>query len=393
MKFAVVSLRGHGLPLALKLQEEGHSVKLIPLTEPLVGGGLVPLVQKNGESCERLIFRNVTKDTMIVFTHGEFGALAEALQKAGYLTFGASNFHLSLQQNPAYIKAMNSLYGINSVPEDIGGACAVEAWFNGDDFIYPAFGLFPEYGFMPGDVGPVTECAGVTGFAFRNFRPTRFRNTLEKLRPALRKVDYRGPISVDILGGAALRYVCGFRFDFIYLMMQLLDQPFGKLLADVSRGMVKSIRTKFDYGVCVRATMPPYPHGTRTPQSLAIAADIDVEQGLLPIGLRKEEGKLLTASESGEAFCVCGFGNTIKDAQAQAFQVMSRFVVPDLQFRIDIGALALRNVNVLLQSEKEESGGRFRGSSNVQAQGGGPENVSDEPTRVPDVVAPHAGAR
>lgn len=374
MKFVTVSVRGEGLPIAMKLQDEGHSSRFHSVQLGRVGEGFVETIDEKGNgSLEKMLMRHVTKDTMIVFTNGEFGSAAENLQRAGYLTFGASRFHASLQGNGHYAQALCSLYGINNVPEDASIPCAVEAWFNGEDFIYPIFGLFPEYGFMPGDVGVPTECAGVTGFAFKNFRPVKFRDVLEKLRPALRKVDYRGPISVDIIGNAVVRFVCGFRFDFAYLMLQLIEQPFGRLLVDVARGMVKGIRTNFNYGVCVRATLPPYPHGSGATENLVIGAEAELREGMIPIGLRMEEKQLLTASPTGEAFCVRGSGPTIKDAQAQAFQQLGKFMVPNLQFRIDIGSLALKYISALLQSDpKEESGGRPGRAPVVQAEGGGP---------------------
>jgi len=352
MKFMTVCARGEGLPIAMKLQDEGFASKLFSLQNPGVGEGLVEVVkiQDNG-SVEKQIMKNATKDTMIVFTRGEFGPIAEKLQGMGYLTFGASSFHASLQQNAGYVNAINSLYGIQSVPDDLNSLCVLEAWFSGEDFIYPIFGLFHEYGFMPGDVGPVTECAGVTGFAFKNFRPPKFQATLEKLKPALKKVDYRGPISVDLIGNAVMRYVCGMRFDFMYLFMQLIEQPLGKLLIDVARGMIKGLRVRFDYGMCVRATMPPYPHGTVIPNPLSIASVADLKEGLIPIGLSKQEDRLVTSSQSGEAFCVCGFGATVKDAQANTFQRIGKLIVPNLQFRIDIGAMALKNIGQLLQSD------------------------------------------
>lgn len=364
MKFMTICERGEGLPIALRLKDEGYSSKLLNLRNSAVGEGLVDVVyprKEDGGNVERIIIKNSTKDTMLIFTKSAFGSLADKLQTEGYLTFGASNFHASMQSSADYVMAINTLYGVQHIPDGLGNACALEAWFSGEDFIYPVFGLFPEYGFMPGDVGPVTECAGVTGFAFKNFRPPRFQASLEKLKPLLKKVDYRGPISVDVVGNAVVRYICGMRFDFVYLFMQLIDQPFGKLLIDVARGMVKGLRVRYDYGMCVRATMPPYPHGTLTPAALAIASVDALKEGLIPIGLSKQEDQLVTSTYSGEAFCVYGLGATVKDAQAVTFQRIGKLIVPDLQFRIDIGARALQSIGQLLQSDskREEHNASF----------------------------------
>jgi len=358
MKFLTVCVRGEGLPIALRLQEEGHQSKLCCTDSSLVGDGLVETVKLRREggpvSFARTIRQEATKDTMIIFTRSSFGYMAEALQKEGYLTFGASPFHQAMQDNFTYANSFSEVYDLPTTPDTLGGAYAIEAWFNGEDFIFPIFGLFPEYGFMAGDIGPATECAGVTGFPFKSFRSPRFASTLEKLRPALKKMDYKGPISIDVMSGAVMRYVCGFRFDFIYLMMQMIEQPFGRLLMDVARGMAKAMRVRFDYGMCVRATFPPYPNrNDNPPTNLAIGLAQDLKDGLIPTGVRQQEKSLIMASFTGDAFCVSGFGATIKEAQSSVYRKIPAFMSPNIQFRIDIGAVALNQIGALLSDGRE----------------------------------------
>lgn len=352
MKFAVISERGEGLPIALRLKAEGHAVVFMPGDRSRTGEGFVnQTVQQQQESAFGAIRRVTDKSAILVFTNATQGALAERCRTQGYLTFGASLFHQVLACNPVYQQAVLKLVEIPFLPTGSMIQFALEGWFNGEDFIYPIFGLIPEYGFLVGDIGPPIECAGVTGFAFKTFKPLRFKETIERLRPLLKSVDYKGPISVDILGGAVLRVVCGFRFDFSYLFLGLLDLELGQLITDTIRGLVKQMRVSYNYGICVRATLPPYPHVLAEPKGLVIYDERNPHSELVPTGVRREQEKWFTSSFTGEAFCACAYAPSIKEAQQNVFQILSRAMVPDLQFRLDIGGLALKHISHLLQAE------------------------------------------
>lgn len=377
MKFLTVCERGEGLPIAMQLAKEGHSSKLMCTDGSSVGKGIVETLEFHPKlygrppllSTVQQISRSAPKDTILIFTQARYGVCEDVLRGKGYLSIGASPFHASLLDE-AYAQSVNRMCEIETTPQNMQSVYALEGWFNGEEFLYPIFGLFPEYGFMAGDLGPAIECAGVTGFAFKNFPFKAFSETLGKLTPVLRKMDFRGPVSADICGDAVLRYVPGMRMDFFYLFMQLLEQPLGKLFADLVRGMVKMIRTNFSYGVCVRATMPPFPHQKAEPSGLAIGQDRDLDSGMIPTGLQQMGKDLVIASFSGDAFCTCAIGSSVKEAQAALYQRTAHFVVPNLQFRIDIGALALRNIHFLLQREGEKGNGGKRGVARGEPQTG-----------------------
>lgn len=358
MKFAVISRRGEGLAIAMRLREEGHAVVFVVVDRSEIGKGFVDqTVPMEKESVFGCIRRVTDKSAVLIFTSSSLGAIAERCKQQGYLALGSGNFHAHLERDGTYQNIVLQSAGLSVIPKDPMVPYALEGWFNGDDFIYPIFGMVPEYGFLAGDLGPVTECAGVTGFAFKAFRPLRFKETLEKLRPTLKTIDYKGPISIDVLGGAVLRIVCGFRFDFTYLLLGFLDGELSQLIVDTVRGLAKQMRVVYDYGMCVRATMPPYPHVVATPKNLAIYKENEFKGHMVPIGVQRKDGSWFTASFTGESYCVCDFAQSIKEAQQLVYQTFTHVMVPDLQFRIDIGGLALKNISYLLQSDpikKEE---------------------------------------
>jgi len=368
MKFLIISARGEGLQLARRLESEEHSCTFLSLMEPQIGRGIVNLPEdnENGNGFVRMgipafskyVHKIATKDTIIIFTSPGLGSAAEAFQKQGYLTFGAGLFHDSLWGSEEMRKNANLIHGIQNFSSEYDEAPSiVEGWFNGEEFIFPIWGAVQEYGFMAGDVGVPIECAGITAFAFTSFKPRLFTESIEKLAPMLRKVNYKGPISADLRGSTVVRYLCGFRFDLFHLQLGLLEQEAGQIFGNLARGLLNKIRFSHDYGVCIRATFPPFPHSLAEPDDSAALGDLSDLGNYALTGVRKDGDAFLPASHDGQLLCACGYGKSIKEAQASAFDKISLIPAKKLQFRVDIGALALRNISALLkQRQREEVG-------------------------------------
>jgi len=367
------------------LKAEGHAVAFLTADYCRIGEGLVPLIEGpneqtdnaatrfHGKATMAMIKSCSSKDTIIIFTGGGFGEMADTLVKMGYLVFGAGLFQDNLRGQENFIKMLNSMYEVECVRDGNGIDCVIEGWFNGEDFIYPLFGAVQEYAFMAGNVGPAIECSGATYFAFKNFRPIQFQKSLGRIKPVLKKLNYKGPISVDMNGDNVIRYIPGFRFDTTYVFMALLQQEFGSLIVDTMRGMVKQMKCSFDYGVTVRATVPPYPHATREPGTDSLGTLKDwLDHGVALTGVREENGLLYPASFNGEIGATVHTAETIKEAQAGSLRAMSSILTLGMQFRIDIAGVALKTIGPILsygvQKKEVQHGGVKEGD---RATGGG----------------------
>src|SRR3989344_9461835 len=78
-----------------------------------------------------------------------------------------------------------------------GVEVAVGAFFNGKDFVWPVNVNFEHKRVFPGDIGPFTGDMGA--LMFWSTPNTLFRETLEKMLPALRESGYIGYIDVNCI--------------------------------------------------------------------------------------------------------------------------------------------------------------------------------------------------
>ena len=158
---------------------------------------------------------------------------------------------------------------------------------------------------------------------------------------------------MDLEGDAVRRIICGFRFDLFHLEMKLLAQDVGKLIVDTVRGLTKQFRTHFMYGVNVRVTQAPYPHA-EAPPSITAFENLALTSGMSVTGLRMDDGLLYPASVTGELFTISGAGLTIKEAQNEAYEQLALVAKPGMQFRVDIGSVALRTIGKILSFDAEK---------------------------------------
>jgi phosphoribosylamine--glycine ligase len=142
-----------------------------------------------------------------------------------------------------------------------GVEVSTEGWFNGRDFLSPFNHTFEEKRFMEGNLGPNTGCMGNVVLARESNKLTKA--TVERLKPFLSKVGYRGPVDVNCIvneqGAFALEATARFGYDAIEALVEGLKEPFLDLLFETSMGTKKTMNITEDAMIAVRLSVPPYP--------------------------------------------------------------------------------------------------------------------------------------
>ncbi len=142
-----------------------------------------------------------------------------------------------------------------------GVEVSTEGWFNGRDFIRPFNHTFEEKRFMEGNLGPNTGCMGNVVLARDSNKLTRA--TVERLKPFLVKIGYRGPVDINCIvnekGAYALEATARFGYDAIEALAEGLREPLLDLFFETAMGTKKEMDLTQDSMIAVRLSVPPYP--------------------------------------------------------------------------------------------------------------------------------------
>lgn len=240
---------------------------------------------------------------------------------------------------------------------------SIEGWFNGQDWIYHSINsTLEEKRFLTGNLGPNTGCMGNVVFFYRHARPRLAKDTLLRLTSVLRRADYRGPIDINTKGGYALEFTPRFGYDAIQTAYELFNTELGRTLSDVARGQSRAFKVSFDYAIGVTMTVPPSPGDNLEELGESQGTPIRISDPLLPYfhlgdAMLDRDGTLVTAGNDGVAGVMTAVGPTVKDAKQLVYERVKQVKIPDVQYRLDIGERAIREVPQLL---KEVSDGVSR---------------------------------
>ena len=236
-----------------------------------------------------------------------------------------------------------------------GTEVSVEGWFNGEDWIYHSINsTMEEKRLLTGSLGPNTGCMGNVVFFYRHARPSLAKATLFKLTNILRRAQYLGPIDVNTKGGYALEFTPRFGYDAIQAMTELLEMELGKMLADVAKGQARSWRPSFDFSTGVTMSVPPFPSNNEEEVANSYGIPVRLPDNLLPffhlgdVQLNKS-GDMVTSGNDGVVGVMTALASTITESRKLCYERVKKVKVPNIQYRLDIGERALREVPQLLK--------------------------------------------
>jgi phosphoribosylamine--glycine ligase len=241
-----------------------------------------------------------------------------------------------------------------------GYEISIEGWFNGKEFIPELYNhCLEDKNFMPGNLGPSIGNAGCIIAGGNNIDPKSIAE-MEKLVPYLRKNDYRGAIDLAFIVDDknnywGLEFCARIGYVSIEPLMEVYDGDFGELLYAIVTGNYPSGRIADEFGIGVRLTIPPYPMeipiGTneklkrqildnigKCSRNLRILGCDDFYDSCYLSGIKMgDDGSIRVAAESGYLGAVCARAKTIDKAQKIVYDRLDKIILPDKQYRIDIG--------------------------------------------------------
>lgn len=228
-----------------------------------------------------------------------------------------------------------------------GVEVSTEGWWNGRDFLSPFLLTFEEKRFLEGNLGQNVGCMGNVVVTSGSSRLTQ--QTVEKLRPFLRKTKYRGPIDLNAIvtkeKAMVLEATCRMGYDAVEAMAEGLKEPLLDLLFETATGTKKEMNITSDTMIGVRLSVPPYPMAEPKKEDrdipvLGINRQNFKHLWLTDIYVTKEgfftaggDGCLLKATAIGRR----NENDLVREARNRVYRTLAGLQVPNKQYRRDIG--------------------------------------------------------
>ena len=250
-----------------------------------------------------------------------------------------------IQVLEAYKKSWSRQIKVFQLQKRVTGVeIAVGAFFNGSEFAYPININFEHKKLFPGNIGPATGEMGTSMYWSGSNKI--FNATLAKMEAKLREEKYVGYIDINCIVNASgiypLEFTSRFGYPTINIQQEGIMMPMSEFFFGLAEGTLREFKTKKGFQVGVRIVVPPYPfHDPQTFEAYSHNAAILFKKpnfdGIHIVDVKRNNGDWLIAGDTGVVLVVAGAGQTLKQAQAQAYNRLSNIMIPNMYYRTDIG--------------------------------------------------------
>ena len=262
------------------------------------------------------------------------GQLADGLDVISWLMMQRDHWHFD--ESPSFI-LMEHITGVET---------GVGAYFNGEDFLMPACLDWEHKRFFNQNLGELTGEMG-TLVTYQGAEKL-FEASLGKMRSLLARSGYCGYINLNMMinqeGIWPLEFTCRFGYPGFAILSALQIDGWEDLLACMTQRKRLTFRTHPGFAVGVVLTVPPFPYAqgyetlSKGMPILFCEALTPQEQQHLHYGeVALKNKQLVTSGQVGYIMVVTGHGNTVQEAQKQAYQLAKKVVIPNVRYRTDIG--------------------------------------------------------
>ncbi|KKK69126.1 hypothetical protein LCGC14_2937170, partial [marine sediment metagenome] len=286
MKVLFISRSGSSLGLAERVKNEGHiaSFAVVDRHAKSVGEGIVDKLQINMGSDINELLKGVSPD-LVVFDATGMGKTADYIRTTTP-TLGACRWADHATLDYEYSHKLMKQVGIQytSYHEAEGVEVECEMWWDGLHSTTHNI-TFVDKRFMNGNVGPYVGGAG----SVVRMIPAESKLVVEgvgKMERLLKKTNYRGPISLNMvvndkgLFGVSLSVM--FNYHSLQALFEIYKGSVTQFLHTISIGGKGDGQFTRDYAIAVKLSLPPYPYTKR-----------DVRKGVPIEGVNNENSKHL----------------------------------------------------------------------------------------------------
>lgn len=233
-----------------------------------------------------------------------------------------------------------------------GVEIGVGRYFNGKEWVGPLEFNIEHVRFLSGDIGPTTSEMGTLAWYSTDEKNKLYLETLEKMKPALIKADFRGDFEINCIvnetGAYPLEATARFGTPIIHLQTELHQSPWGEFLYAVASGKQYDIKWKKGYGIVVLLAVPPFPFSKKSKEHDNYGIRIHFKDftpeefehvHLEEVSLSSfEENQYYISDRQGYVMYVTSHAASVKEAQQKAYAIVEKVVIPKKMYRNDIGS-------------------------------------------------------
>ena len=282
--------------------------------------------------------------------------------------------HVGIMQDGSDVLSLLETYD-KQLPEGVaislqkkvkGIEIGVGRYFNGNDWVGP-IELNVEYKHLfDGNVGPMTGEMGTVMWYDADEKNKIFQNTLAKMKPYLKEINFRGDIDINCIINknqiSPLEFTARLGCPSTQLQMEFHVSPWKNLLLAIAQGKNYNLKYRKGFGVILSVAIPPFPYKSISNEYYLKNTKIFFNNKFTERDWKHihfEEvakcqgggnGQYCVAGSNGYIIYVSGFGGSIDEARKRAYQLVDKIVLPKMFYRSDIGEQPMhKNYELLKQ--------------------------------------------
>src|SRR3989339_389960 len=233
-----------------------------------------------------------------------------------------------------------------------GVEIGVGRFFNGNSWVGPIEFNIEYTRFMPGDIGPITSEMGTLAWYSNDEHNKLYQETIAKLEPYLRKINFRGDFELNCMvnesGTYILEATSRFGSPIVHLQSEIHESPWGEFLLALAKGENYNLKWRKGYGIVLCLTTPPFPYPKKSKNNYSYGINVhfnginDNNMNHIhfeEISIRTSDHEQLYISDRrGYILYVTGMGNSVPEAQEKVLNLANKIIIPKVLYRNDIGS-------------------------------------------------------
>lgn len=246
----------------------------------------------------------------------------------------------------------------------IGVEIGCGRYFNGKDWVGPIEINLEHTRLYPNGIGPITSEMGTLAWYSDDESEPIFKNTIEKIKPYLQEIDFRGDIEVNCIvnesGLYALEPTARFGSPIIHLQVELHKSPWAPFLKGAADGQITTFEYKKGYGLVTLIAVPPFPFIDGDINTSMYGVNLFLEKlskdDWKHIHFEEVSKKTLNSKDfyqvsdhRGYVAYVTSVADSVVSAHQHTLDMIDRIHIPKMFYREDIGLKFINGEEELLK--------------------------------------------